>query len=93
MKWSRPTRIEVVEADQDRFIELRVTKPFPMQIRYELEDVPQGTRVRIRARGDAGKFFRIAAPVLGAMVKRNISNDLSLLKQRLEAMDAAKPTD
>ena len=76
---------EVVQADDDRLVEMSVTKPFPMQIRYELEDVPQGTLVRIRARGQAGSFFRVAAPLLGAMVKRNISNDLGLLKQQLEA--------
>jgi hypothetical protein len=84
---------EVVDANNDRFVELSVTKPFPMQIRHEPEDVPQGTRVRIRARGEASSFFRIAAPLLGALVRRNISKDLALLKQRLEAVEAAKPTD
>jgi Polyketide cyclase / dehydrase and lipid transport len=42
---------EVVHTDDDRLVEMSVTKPFPMQIRYELEDVPQGTLVRTRLRG------------------------------------------
>ena len=76
---------EVVAVDDDHSVDLAVAQPFPMQIRYELEDVPEGTRVRIRARGDAGRFFRLASPLLNAMVSRNISKDLALLKRRLEA--------
>jgi hypothetical protein len=76
---------EAAAADDDRSVELRVEDPFPMQISYLLEDVAGGTRARIRARGEAGGFFRLAAPLLGVMVRRNISKDLAQLKQRLEA--------
>jgi hypothetical protein len=76
---------EAVAADDDRSVELRVRDPFPMQISYQLDDIHGGTRARIRARGDAGLFFRLATPLLGVMVRRNISKDLALLKQRLEA--------
>jgi Polyketide cyclase / dehydrase and lipid transport len=74
----------VVEADDDRFVEIRVDKPFPMQVRYELEDVPDGTTARIRARGDAGGFFRLAGPLLAMMVRRNIGADLANLRKELE---------
>jgi hypothetical protein len=75
---------EVVDADADRFVEMTVTRPFPMHIRYELEDAPEGTRARIRARGDASGFFKLASPLMAPMVRRNIQQDLELLRQHLE---------
>src|SRR5690349_12710918 len=74
----------VVEADDDRFVEIRVDKPFPMQVRYTLDDAPNGTRARIRARGDAAGFFRLAAPLLAIMVGRSIGIDLEQLRAALE---------
>lgn len=72
-------------ADGDRSVELSVSQPFPMRIRYELEDAPGGATVaRIRARGEGTGFFSLSAPLLAPMVKRNISKDLELLRQRLE---------
>jgi hypothetical protein len=78
---------EVVEADDDRLVAMRVEQPFPMVIRYELADDSGGasTRATIHARGDAGGFYRIAAPLLNRMVKRSITNDLETLKEYLEA--------
>lgn len=77
---------EVVAADEEGFVEMRVAQPFPMHIRYELEEAcAGGTVARIRAQGDAGGFFRMAAPLLGRMVRRNITNDLETLKEYLEA--------
>ena len=75
---------EVVAADSERYVEMRVEEPFPMQIRYELEDAPEGTLASIRAQGDATGFFRIAGPLMGRMVRRNITNDLETLKKHLE---------
>jgi hypothetical protein len=75
----------VVDADDDHFVEIRVDKPFPMQVRYELEDAAGATTARIRARGDAGGFFRLAAPLLAMMVGRSIGADLAALRARLES--------
>jgi hypothetical protein len=47
-------------------------------------DADGGTIARIRARGDATGFFRVAAPFMARMVRRNIGKDLELLKQHLE---------
>jgi hypothetical protein len=74
----------VVEADDDRFVEIRVDRPFPMQVRYELQDAANGTLARIRARGDAGRFFSLATPLLAMMVRRNIGADLENLRAELE---------
>jgi hypothetical protein len=76
---------EVVATDDDRSVEISVADPFPMQISYTLADTEGGTLARIRARGEAGGFFRLATPLLGVMVRRNISKDLARLKQRLES--------
>jgi hypothetical protein len=79
---------EVVEADDDRYVVMRVEQPFPMRIRYELEDDSDGTatRVTIHAQGDASGFYRLAAPLLNRMVRRNITTDLETLKQHLEGV-------
>lgn len=44
-----------------------------------------GTRVVIHARGEAGGFYKIAAPLLNRMVRKNIQKDLDTLKAHLEA--------
>ena len=76
---------EVVEVRPNRALEMVVDQPFPMRIRYELEDTPDGTLARIRAQGDPGGFFRVAAPLLKIAVCRGILQDLSALKARLES--------
>ena len=75
---------EVIATDGTSFVEMRVEQPFPMHIRYELEEAPGGTVARIRTSGDATGFFRMAAPLLGRMVRRSITNDLETLKVYLE---------
>ena len=49
-------RYDVVAGDGQREIELRVENPFPMRVRYLLEEVAEGTRASIHATGDAGGF-------------------------------------
>jgi hypothetical protein len=76
---------EVTDADEDSFVEMKVDRPFPMNIRYELADAPSGTVARIRAQGEAGGFFRMAGPLLARMVRRNITQDLEAMRDYLEA--------
>jgi len=83
-------RYEVTAFEQDSLVAMAVTRPFPMDVRYELEDAPEGTRVRIRASGNPGGFFGLWSPLLRRMVRRNISRDLATLKARLEAGDDAR---
>lgn len=82
-------RYEVVAADE-RSAELRVERPFPLAVTYRLEEVPDGTRTSIHARGDAGGFFRLAGPLLDRMVRRNITKDLEALKRLVEHDPAAR---
>ncbi len=84
---------EVIDADDDRFVELRVEKPFPMLVRYELEDAPDGTRARIIARGEASGFFKLAGPLMAPRVRKTIQGDLEALRRCLEESGSgeAKP--
>lgn len=74
----------VIAADGDRSVEMEVDEPFPMKIRYELEDAGGGTIARIHARGEPSGFFRIGGPIMRAMVRRNIRKDLRNLKELVE---------
>lgn len=68
----------------DRLVELKVDRPFPMLVRYELDDSPEGTLVAIHASGAPGGFFRWATPVMSAQVRKSITGDLNRLRACLE---------
>lgn len=74
----------VTAHEPDRLVEMRVEKPFPMTVRYELEDVPEGTRVAIHATGSPGGFFSVAAPLMRWQVRRSIAADLERLRRNVE---------
>jgi hypothetical protein len=81
---------EVLEYVPERRVAMRSVKgPFPMAVVYEFDDAGGATIVRIRARGDASRFYRLAGPVLSRIVKRSIAGDLGRLKSRLEAGEAS----
>ncbi|MEO7943190.1 MAG: SRPBCC family protein [Marmoricola sp.] len=75
----------VTEADGDRKVEMKVERPFPMLVRYELEDATDGTLVAIRATGSPGGFFRWATPIMKGQVRKNITADLDRLRVCLES--------
>jgi polyketide cyclase/dehydrase/lipid transport protein len=77
--------IEVVENEEERFVEMETNEPFEMRVRYELEDDGAATCARIRARGGGTGFFSLAGPLLSRMVRRSIQNDLETLKEYLES--------
>ena len=62
-----------------------VAGPFPMRVTYEWVDAGAGTRMRIRASGDASRFYRVAGPLLRRAVRRGIAGDLERLRRVLEA--------
>ena len=76
---------EIVElVPGERLVMRSVKAPFPMEVRYELDEAGDGTRMRIRVTGDASGFYRVAGPLLGAAVRRGIERDLDELKKVLE---------
>jgi uncharacterized membrane protein len=77
---------EVVEYEPGRRLVMRsVRAPFPMTVSYAFEDAGAGTRMRIRAQGDASGVYRLAGPLLARAVERSIAGDLDRLKRTLEA--------
>jgi Polyketide cyclase / dehydrase and lipid transport len=75
----------VTRHEPDRLVELKVDRPFPMLVRYELEDAADGTRVAIHAAGNPGRFFGWATPLMTRQVRRTIAADLERLRACLEA--------
>ena len=76
----------VTAHEPDRLVEMKVEKPFPMIVRYELADAPEGTTVAIRATGSPGGFFAVAGPLMRWQVRRSIAADLARLKRNVEAV-------
>jgi hypothetical protein len=74
----------VAEHDPDRMVAMLVDRPFPMVVRYELDDSPGGTRVAIHASGTPGRFFGWATPLMNWQVRRRIAADLERLRRCLE---------
>jgi polyketide cyclase/dehydrase/lipid transport protein len=74
----------VTQHQPDRLVELKVDRPFPMLVRYELEDADQGTLVAIHAAGNPGGFFGWATPLMARQVRKSITGDLERLRGCLE---------
>jgi hypothetical protein len=70
----------VTHHEPDRLVELKVDRPFPMVVRYELEDTDGGTLVAIRATGNPGRFFGWATPLMTRQVRKTIAGDLQRLR-------------
>lgn len=75
----------VTAHEPERLVEMKVDKPFPMLVRYELADDPAGTRVAISANGSPGRFFGWAAPLMKRQVRKSIAADLQRLRGELES--------
>jgi hypothetical protein len=74
----------VTNHEPDRLVEMRVDRPFPMTVRYELAEHPDGTTVSIRATGTPGRFFGWATPLMARQVRSSITADLERLRACLE---------
>jgi uncharacterized membrane protein len=76
---------EITELTGERLVMRSVRSPFPMRVTYGHRQATDGTTaVSVRVEGDAGRFYALAAPLLGVAVRRSISRDLQNLKQVLE---------
>ncbi|MET9514609.1 SRPBCC family protein [Streptomyces sp. NPDC002994] len=60
-----------------------VAGPMPMHVTYTFAPHPHGTLVGIRVRGDAGGFYRLAAPIMARKVRSSIGKDLRDLERKL----------
>ena len=77
---------EITELEPGRRLAMRSVKaPFPLRVTYEFEDAPGGTTLaRIRTGGEPGRYYALAGPLLGTMVRLGVRRDLRKLKALLE---------
>lgn len=76
---------EITELEPGRRLAMRsVQAPFPLRVTYEFEDAPGGTLARIRTGGEPGRYYALAGPLLGTMVRLGVRRDLRKLKAVLE---------
>lgn len=73
----------VTRHEPDRLLDLKVDRPFPMTVRYELDEHPDGTLVTIHATGTPGRFFGWATPLMARQVRKSITGDLARLRDCL----------
>jgi uncharacterized membrane protein len=76
---------EITELTADRLAMRSVRSPFPMRVTYGHRQANDGaTEVSVRVEGNAGRFYALAAPLLGLAIRRSITRDLRNLKRVLE---------
>jgi len=75
----------VTAHEPDRLVEMKVERPFPMVVRYELrDDGDDATLTAIHASGSPGRFFGWATPLMRRQVHSSIAADLERLRACLE---------
>ena len=74
----------VTKLEPGTLLEMKVDRPFPMLVRYELDDTGDGTQVTIHAAGEPGGFFGWASPLMTRQVRKSITADLERLRACLE---------
>ena len=81
---------EVTQYDPPSKLAMRVVSgPGHLVLERQLESIGEGTRYRSRLVGESGGLFKLADPILEALLKRTVETDLQTLKALLEAKVAA----
>jgi hypothetical protein len=76
--------VEVTDRIEGRSLELSITRPFRLHLRYELAAVPGGTWTSIVARSGGAHLVGLTAPLLREIVRHGIQADLAKLQAHLE---------
>lgn len=77
-------------APGERLVMSTADGPFPMETTYTWAEVPGGTRMTLRNRGEPSGFARVAGPAMAAAMRRANRKDLALLKRVLEHSSPAR---
>jgi hypothetical protein len=76
--------LQVAAYEPGRLLDMvSVAGPMPMHVTYSFTPHPAGTLARIRVRGDASGYYRLAAPFMARKVRGSITKDLRDLERRL----------
>ncbi len=77
---------EVTQYDPPSKFAMRgVSGGVDLEIERQLESIGEGTRYRSRLVGDSGGLFKLADPIVAALMERTVETDLQTLKALLEA--------
>ena len=76
-------------APPHKMVVREVTGPTHGEKVRQFESIGEGTRYRVRIAGESGGLFKLADPIVAALMKRTIETDLQTLKALLEAKVAA----
>lgn len=77
---------EVTELRPGERLVMRTAQgPFPMETAYAWSAEGEGTRMRLRNRGEPAGFSRLVAPLMASAMRRAMTKDLAKLKGLLEA--------
>ena len=68
----------------ERFVMSTAQGPFPMETSYTFEDVPGGSRMTLRNRGEPSGFAKAGAPLMERAMRRANQADLRRIKEILE---------
>ncbi len=80
------TTSEVTQYDPPSKFAIRgVSGSVHLEIERHLESIGEGTRYRCRLVGDSGGLFKLADPIVTALMKRTVETDHQHLKALLEA--------
>ena len=80
------TTYEITEYEPNvKFGFKTISGPVSMEGGFTVESVGGGTKVSFKIQGETGGFFKLAEPILGRMVRRQVETDHSNLKDLLEA--------
>jgi len=74
----------VMRDEPETSLDISSNEPFEMKIRYDLADVPEGTRVSVRVQSVGELLFQMPPAVLSKKVEETIQDDLKRLKKHLE---------
>jgi hypothetical protein len=77
--------ILVINAEENKFVEMSSNEPFEMKVRYELSDEGAGTKVKLRIQSiGEHEYKNMPAPLFAKAVNEAVASDLKALKKHLE---------
>lgn len=76
---------QIVDYEEAAFLEMTAEEPYPINLRYELQMIPDGTLVQIEAEYQPNGFFNGGADALKEAIDSSLKDGLHTLKERLES--------